>query len=187
MIQASLFSQDIPPVLSSDGWTGHASFSGCMTYRYTLSRTWDDGDGSALVVMLNPSTADDAKNDPTVERVCRTLRAAGMNRLTVTNLFAFRTPYPEELVKASRNGVDIVGPDNDKWIAHAATDARMVLVAWGSCSAAPKLAKAELLALRTTGDDAPSHPLYLPKSLVPQPYAHSRLWSWIMSTGKTKP
>lgn len=173
-----------------------------MTYRYTLTRTWDDGDGSALVVMLNPSTADDAKNDPTVERVCRTVRAAGMHTLTVTNLFAFRTPYPEELVRASRNGVDIVGPENDERIAHAAKDARMVLVAWGSCSAAPKLAKerakalcfgdgplakAELLALRTTGDDAPSHPLYLPKNLVPQPYAHSRLWSWIMSTGKTKP
>ena len=186
--------EDIQLNLSADGWVGSAVFSHCNRYRYELRRTWPDGDGIALVVMLNPSTADGTKNDPTVERVCRTVRAMGVHELVVANLFGFRTPYPAALVKAHHDGVDVVGSANDQIIAQNAKQARFILAAWGSCSDAPALARErarvlcfgagplagrELLALRLTKEGAPAHPLYLQKSLMPTPYPRAQLERWV--------
>jgi hypothetical protein len=196
MKQQSLLAntQDTPLILDAYGWGGSALFSHCNKYRYELRRTWTNGDGTALVVMLNPSTADGAKNDPTIERVCRTVRVAGVRELVVVNLFAYRTPYPAELVKAHRDGTDIIGAANDRTIAGLAINARLILAAWGSCSDAPLLARErahtlcfgagplagrELLALRLTNDGAPAHPLYLPKALTPTLYPRAQLERWV--------
>jgi hypothetical protein len=197
-MQHSLFVQDVlpcSPVLSVDGWTGSAVFSLCNQYRYELHREWSDGDGSALVVMLNPSTADARENDPTVARVCRFMRDAGVRRFVVTNLFAFITPYPEAMVARAREQFDVVGPENDVTIAVHAERARLILVAWGACAAAPKLARQraralcfdggplgryELHALRVSQDGAPAHPLYLPGTLKPTGYPREQLRRWCM-------
>jgi hypothetical protein len=152
------------------------------------------------VVMLNPSTADAQKNDPTVARVCSFLRAQGVRRFVVTNLFAFVTPYPEDLAKAHHEGIDVVGPENDATIAKLAAGARLVLVAWGTCSAAPRLArervrevclaeggalvKSDLMALARTKQGAPAHPLYLPASLTPAPYDLAELLRWVRSSAR---
>lgn len=42
-----------------------ALFSPCRLYRYKLWRKWGDAP-PAVFVMLNPSTADEIDNDPTV-------------------------------------------------------------------------------------------------------------------------
>ncbi|MCB2110163.1 MAG: DUF1643 domain-containing protein, partial [Rhodobacteraceae bacterium] len=44
-----------------------ALYSRCGAYRYLLSRRWGPG-GMLLYVLLNPSTATEAANDPTIER-----------------------------------------------------------------------------------------------------------------------
>ena len=64
-----------------------AIWSPCRTYRYALTRRWDDGPGLGIV-MLNPSTADAFRNDPTVERCERRARALGYGAFQVVNLFA---------------------------------------------------------------------------------------------------
>lgn len=198
-MQSSLFSQDVRPVLSVDGWTGSARFSTCGKYRYELHREWADGDGSALVVMLNPSTANANENDPTLARVCSFMRAAGMRRFVVTNLFAFVATYPEVLVATARMPFDVVGPENDETIAEHARKARLILVAWGACTAAPKLARQraralcleggplaryDLHALRVTSDGAPAHPLYLPALLKPTGYPREQLRRWCLGGGR---
>lgn len=62
---------------SDDRSKSVAVFSDCERYRYLLTRVWDTTGQRALFIMLNPSTADEIKNDPTVERCERRARALG--------------------------------------------------------------------------------------------------------------
>ena len=70
-----------------------ASFSPCGTYRYTLWRRWSFVP-PATFVLLNPSTADATRNDPTVERCERRARELGCGGIRVANLFALRSTDP---------------------------------------------------------------------------------------------
>jgi hypothetical protein len=60
--------------------------------------------------MLNPSTADERRDDPTIRRCIGFSRARGFGGKTVVNLFALRTPEPRDL----REHADPIGPDNDR-------------------------------------------------------------------------
>ncbi|MCA9298685.1 MAG: DUF1643 domain-containing protein, partial [Phycisphaerales bacterium] len=103
---------------------GDARFSACRTYRWTLSRTWDDGP-TLQVVGLNPSTADEVHNDPTVTQCIRYAQRWGYGRLLMTNAYGLRSTDPRGL----REVADPVGPRNDHWIRRCATEADRVLIA----------------------------------------------------------
>jgi len=105
-----------------------ATFSSCRRYRYTLTRTWDHDIKPVNFLMLNPSTADEEVNDPTVERCERRARSWGYGGLIVTNIFAWRDTDPE-LMKAQD---DPIGPDNDVAILESARRAGLVVCAWGN-------------------------------------------------------
>jgi len=45
-----------------------AKLSSCRNYRFALWRTWDDSKPFAMIIGLNPSTADEVENDPTIIR-----------------------------------------------------------------------------------------------------------------------
>ena len=153
-----------------------AVFSPCRTWRYVLTRKWSEGP-TLNALMLNPSTADEALNDNTVERVERRARTSGYGQLVVTNLFAFRATDPQDMLAAS----DPVGPENDRYILEVAQTADMVLCAWGahgnhldrSSFVVSMLRRvgASLHYLVLTSAGEPGHPLYLPYSLQPTPWA----------------
>lgn len=50
--------------------------------------------------MLNPSTADENVDDPTIRRCINFAKDWGYGGMYVGNLFAFRTAYPKELKEA---------------------------------------------------------------------------------------
>ena len=77
-----------------------AAMSECGQYRYRLGRQWGPGQ-YLLFVMLNPSTADEVVNDPTVERCERRARLWGYDGLVVTNLFALVSTDPKGLLAAA--------------------------------------------------------------------------------------
>ncbi len=144
-----------------------AVYSDCERYRYLLTRTWDPAGAKALFVMLNPSTATEFQNDPTVERCERRARALGFGSFRVTNIFAFRATDP----KVMRAEPDPVGPDNDAAIVDSAPWADRIICAWGSHGAhLERGAQVEAL-LRGTGlplhhlgltkHGHPKHPLYI--------------------------
>lgn len=105
-----------------------ARFDATRTYRYALRRAWASCGGRALFVMLNPSTADERLEDPTLRRCIGFAQREGMGSLEVVNLFAYCTPYPRVLARAA----DPVGPWNDRTLRHALRRADRIVVAWGN-------------------------------------------------------
>lgn len=147
-----------------------ATFSPCRLYRYLLWRKWSAGD-LACFLMLNPSTADEINNDPTIERCERRTRVWGYGGLLVCNLFAYRATDPAEMKRAA----DPVGPGNDAAILDAAMRSVMVIAAWGGNGAyrGRETAVLRLLTcrnlhcLRVGKNGQPCHPLYMPYDLQP--------------------
>ena len=150
-----------------------AEFSICRKWRYLLWRRWARGP-VANFLMLNPSTADEVKLDPSCTRARVYAGRWGYGALVVTNLFGWRATDPENM-KAVR---DPVGRGNDAAILAAANAAGVVVCAWGnhglhrarSAHVVDLLRRAgvALHALRVNGCGEPAHPLYLPASLEPR-------------------
>ena len=158
-----------------------ATLSQCGSYRFTLERAWSEGSGVTWI-MLNPSTADAAIDDPTIRRVIRFSQGWGHGSLRVLNLSPLRTPHPREcLAHALPEAVrahnlallsDVEGP---------------VLAAWGVWGARLLLRDAELRslldtltlqALGTTRDGHPLHPLArgrhrVPDHTLPSPWRYT--------------
>ncbi len=143
-----------------------AQFSDCGKYRYRLWRRWSNGPSVAFL-MLNPSTADAKRNDPTVERCHRRAVDMGFGALEVVNIFAFRATDPKDLKKAKQP----VGPLNDDILLETARSVDMTICAWGSHGTylGRDLAVRTLLKsagitpyiLALTKFDQPRHPLYV--------------------------
>ena len=150
-----------------------AVFSPCRTWRYTLDRHWNGlfPRRTVLFVLLNPSTADEAHDDPTNRRGIKFAERWGYNGCVFVNLFAVRTPDPREMMRAP----DPVGPDNDFWIQRRASEAEMIVCAWGSsgihagrsCQVRSLLAGRETHHLGLTKSGEPRHILYLPADRQP--------------------
>ena len=105
-----------------------AVYSDCEAYRYALTRTWDSAGDKVLFVMLNPSTATEVQNDPTVERCERRARALGFGAFRVCNIFAYRATDPKNMRAQS----DPVGPANDAAILEGSDWADAIVCAWGT-------------------------------------------------------
>jgi hypothetical protein len=154
-----------------------AVFSPCRRWRYLLWRRWDQAKPVANFLMLNPSTADEHKLDPTCSRARDYAERWGYGALVVTNVFAFRSTNPDKL-KAVQ---DPVGPGNDAAIVRAAKEAALVVCAWGNhgsfsdrsfrVRALLGKSKIPLHCLRINANGEPAHPLYLPGRLKPAPWA----------------
>ncbi|KAB2885346.1 MAG: DUF1643 domain-containing protein [Albidovulum sp.] len=157
------------------GLRSWARWSPCGAYRYLLERAWGEG-GTLLYILLNPSTATEAENDPTVARCDRRARALGYGGFAVANLFAWRATRPADL----RHAADPVGPENDAALMEAVAGASAVLCGWGAHGALLGRGPAVAARLRTadvavchlglTRDGQPRHPLYVAYAVAPQPW-----------------
>jgi hypothetical protein len=150
-----------------------AGFSPCRTWRYWLSRTWDETLPALVVIGLNPSTADETQDDPTIRKCIKFAKTWGFGGLVMLNLYAYRSTDPKGLKKAK----DPVGPANDATILER-TEGRQVLCAWGThgtylnrdLKVKRMLAGRNLVCLKQTKDGHPQHPLYLKDSTQPISY-----------------
>lgn len=173
MTQSLLFDSELPKPIDLPGYP--AAWSPCKRYRYTLWRTWTDETRPryAQFVCLNPSTADETTDDPTVRRCIQFAKDWGFGAFCMTNLFAFRATEPADMKAAD----DPTGDDNDYWLARVATRAEVIVAAWGNDGAhqrrdrAVRLLFPNLQCLKLnekTGQ--PAHPLYMLGSLTPKPF-----------------
>lgn len=147
-----------------------AVLSECKTYRYALWRTWDESKPYALFIGLNPSTADETEDDPTIRRCVGFAKAWGFGGLCVVNLFAYRATEPKDMMKAE----DPIGPENDRWIKRLSADAGVIVAAWGnsgsflgrSWTVTRMIPNLTCLKLNKSGE--PVHPLYQPATATPK-------------------
>jgi hypothetical protein len=152
-------------VLSEDG-----------KYRYVLRRQWSMCDATQfftpVFICLNPSTADESVDDPTVRRCVGFAKAWGWCEVTILNLFALRCTDPRGLV----GHPDPRGPENEKHLLEFGKF-NQAIACWGVGGALMGEGKrvsqmlafhgCELLHLGLTKDGYPRHPLYLPSSARP--------------------
>lgn len=151
-----------------------AVYSDCENYRYSLTRIWEPEGRKAAFVMLNPSTATEVQNDPTVERCERRARALGFGAFSVTNIFAWRDTDPKKMRKAA----DPVGPENDNAIREACGWADQIVAAWGTHGEHLQRGPTVEALMRGTGFPVyhlglskaghPKHPLYIAYAQQPE-------------------
>jgi hypothetical protein len=158
-----------------------AWISSCQTYRYALTRELQGRGDPMVFVMLNPSTADALKDDPTIRRCIGFANREGASRLIVLNLFAFRSPSPDRLFSVDKDTQ--IGPDNDETLRYSVRGVRRIVCAWGADNRARlravhvermlRSAGAELVCLGKTGNGMPRHPLYVKSDQPLVPYKGS--------------
>lgn len=143
-----------------------AVFSPCGRYRYLLQRGAAIPLETCAIVMLNPSTADADRDDPTIRKIKGFTRDWGYRNFIVGNLYAARATDPKEL----KNFSDPVGPDNLSYLEFL-TYHPLIVVAWGAhadqahafrVSQLLRTHGATLYCLGVTKDGSPRHPLYVP-------------------------
>jgi hypothetical protein len=146
-----------------------ATFSTDRKYRYVLSRIWNAEKPRIAFIGLNPSTANETDNDPTIRRVISFANQFGYGGLYMLNLFALVTPYPNEL----KQGDDPVG-NNDEYLDHYGPKAEKVVFAWGNFDVFGRDEQVikmfpHAMCLGKNGNGSPKHPLYLKAStpLIP--------------------
>lgn len=163
-------------VLSDDG-----------RFRYRLQRDWRAELGRVVWIMLNPSTADAERDDPTLRRCIAFTRAWGYGALTVVNLYPLRSPHPRDLRTWLREGGGFEVVRNlEHHVVPAARGGDLVIAAWGAAGGNlswPRLAGETLTArgialhhLGLTAGGYPKHPLArghhrIPDDQQPQPWS----------------
>jgi len=145
----------------------NATFSDCRKYRYGLSRTWNGKKKTILFIGLNPSTANEKIDDPTIRRCINYAQNWGYGSLLMVNLFAYRATSPSEL----KNVKNPIGNDNDLHIIELSKKADLAVAAWGNKGSYLNRDKEVkkiipiLMCLKINKSGQPAHPLYQKKDL----------------------
>ena len=132
-----------------------------------LSRTWNSKKKTILFIGLNPSTADEKIDDPTIRRCINYAQNWGYGSLLMVNLFAYRATMPSEL----KNVKNPIGNDNDLHILELSKKADLTVAAWGNegfLLNRDKVVKKlipNLMCLKINKSGQPAHPLYQKKDL----------------------
>lgn len=165
-----------------------ALLSPCGTYRWTLSRRWDDRP-VLLVCMFNPSDADHEIDDPTITLVCHIASHNGFGGVVVVNAVPLRSSHPDDAVYMVNTWDTRCAWDERDRLQHNISvivgeveKAGAVLLAWGALaepcsdwvdhvreeieSALP--VGSEIYCLGKTKGGYPKHPLARGKHKVPK-------------------
>lgn len=159
-----------------DFWTtATAVFSDCGLYRYRLKIKWDESRQIVPVIGLNPSTATEFENDPTIERLERWARRNGYGALSMYNAYAFRSTDPKKLWEIS----DPIGPENDFFLRSEFCRTRVSpIAAWGAnidptrsniLREMARRCEVSFLCWGLTKSGHPKHPLYLSNDVLDNP------------------
>lgn len=157
---------------------GGAIFDETRDYRYLLWRVWNPDEQRLLVVLTNPSTADENSNDPTINHCLKYAMGNSFGSLEVVNAFARKGTNFSDISKLSLH--TLVGKENDKFIMAAAQRADEIIVAWGTDGALYNrhfqvlaLLPGNLKCFGTTQDGHPYHPQRKRHPLIAVPYQSS--------------
>ncbi len=155
-----------------------ANLSGCGKLRYSLERWWNS-ETRVCWIMLNPSTADENIDDPTIKRCIHFTQSWGYGGLVVVNLFPFRSSNPADCRRwadwePSKDWYtrDEIFYRNMPIVVEHAKHSDLIVAAWGAAPWAWNVADQvtmeiqedcepwpDIYCLGTTAGGAPKHPL----------------------------
>lgn len=153
-------------------------FSTDRCYRYSLFRNFNNEHNHFVqFIGLNPSTADETKNDPTVRRCIGFAKRWNFGGMLMSNIFAWRATNPAVMMAQA----DPIGPENNGHLIAGAKAAGLTIIAWGQYGSFDGRGPAVLRLMKNHGivlhcltvnsvSQTPAHPLYQPGNLQP------RLW-----------
>lgn len=150
-----------------------AAFSDCRNFRYALWRIWDSTKPLVMFIGLNPSTANEENNDPTVRRVISFANRLGYGGVYMMNCFAFVSTDPNLLKIMCNNQI------NDEWLLKTAGICSEIIFSWGAFDIVKETGRDKELityfpnakALIINKDGSPRHPLYVPTKTIPVKYS----------------
>lgn len=101
-------------------------------HRVVLTRKWMGNGGLINWIMLNPSTADEIFDDPTIRKCIGFSKRWGFSELVVTNLFSFRATKPSDLRDMVKLDYARAVGVNDGHLIEQAHRSQLVVAAWGT-------------------------------------------------------
>jgi hypothetical protein len=123
--------------------------------------------------LLNPSTATELADDPTLRKCRKFARAWGYGSLVIGNVYAYRSTDPKGLWLP---GVEPVGADNDEALRDIVMMCDRIVVGWGNHAEADR--QADIIKIirnadcfAHNADGSPKHPLYVKDVALPYQYA----------------
>ena len=140
-----------------------AIFSDDRKYRYALWRCWNPSLPPLAVIGLNPSSANEIKDDATITRLMGRAEQNGFGGLLMGNLYAFVSTNPALLLSVN----DTVGIHNDDYLKMMIGMAGRTLCGWGSFKPVKRRSPivlamiTEPYCLGVNADGQPKHPLYI--------------------------
>ena len=140
-----------------------AIFSDDRKYRYALWRIWNLTRPILLQIGLNPSVANEIKDDPTITRGIVRADRNGFGGFLMANLYAFISTEPKALLDDG----DFVGELTDYYLKQMIELSERQLCGWGSFAPVAKRAPIILSMLKepyclgNNADGQPRHPLYV--------------------------
>lgn len=147
----------------------YAFFSEDRKHRYYLSRVWDDSLPKVMFIGLNPSTANENEDDPTIRRVMAISERLGYGGVYMCNCFSYVSTDPRMLVANNDN------TENDKHLLMVKELVRDVIFAWGNFRVVSDLKRdleifdmfPRAMALQVNKNGSPKHPLYVKTDIIP--------------------
>ena len=138
-----------------------AEFSKDKKHRYYLSRKWSENE-QVLYVLLNPSKANNIKNDHTINRLITISKNLGYGGFEVVNLYTIINPKRNKLYEKKRK----FSEKNKKLIAKLVARHKTIIYGWGATENEPNwlsnIVKSPLC-FNINKNGTPKHPLYLKK------------------------
>jgi hypothetical protein len=148
--------------------TKKAHFSSDGKCRHYLYRAWDGERPFVMFIGLNPSTADDKENDPTIESVIRIAKHNGYGGLYMMNCFPIISTDPDLLVLEKDYHSSEMRSVNIKYLREVAERCKDIVFAWGNFKVVSKYGMdvflkevfPNALCITKNKNGSPGHPLY---------------------------
>lgn len=126
-----------------------AIFSDCRTWRYRLERDLGREGPTVALLGVNPSVADENKNDQTIRKDIGFGAVHGWGRIIKGNKFAFCAKD----IKALRGAADPRGPENDDHLRQIMQDADQIVACWGPLAKLPPMLRRRWRTVAAIADD----------------------------------
>ena len=139
-----------------------AKFTDDKKYRFALWRIWDEDKPKAMFIGLNPSIANEVKDDATIKKIKKICKYNGLGGFYMLNLYSFVTAYPEKL----KGNWEIMDGINNKHLLNYSETSKMIVFCWGNFKEAQekayelKHAFSNAYCLKQNKNGSPKHPLY---------------------------